>query len=221
MKLLSRVRLLATPWTAAYQAPPSMNFPGKSTGVGCHCLLLTLGSQLSYHDNENKSSSSPCYSIASASPGNLLDIQNLALNPGLLHQILHFRNFSRCFPGGSVVKNLPAMQETRGLIPGLGRYPGGGHGSILAWRIPWTEKPGGLQSIGSHRVRHDRSDQVVAVTVKVVQSCSTLCNPMDYIVHGILQARILEWVAFPFSRGSSQPKYQTQVSSIAARFFTS
>ena len=33
------VRLLATPWTAAHQAPPSMDFPGKSTGVGCHCLL--------------------------------------------------------------------------------------------------------------------------------------------------------------------------------------
>ena len=39
VKLLSYVRLLATPWTAAYQAPPSMDFPGKSTGVGCHCLL--------------------------------------------------------------------------------------------------------------------------------------------------------------------------------------
>ena len=42
--------------------------------------------------------------------------------------------------------------------------------------------------------------------VKVAQICSTLCNPMDYIVLGILQARILEWVAFPFSRGSSQPR---------------
>ena len=40
VKSLSRVRLLATPWTAAYQAPPPMDFPGKSTGVGCHCLLL-------------------------------------------------------------------------------------------------------------------------------------------------------------------------------------
>ena len=40
-KSLSRVRLLATPWTTAYQAPPSMDFPGKSTGVGCHCLLWT------------------------------------------------------------------------------------------------------------------------------------------------------------------------------------
>jgi len=38
---------------------------------------------------------------------------------------------------------------------------------------------------------------------------------MDYAVHGVLQARILEWVAFPFSRGSSQPRDQTQVSHIA------
>ena len=42
--------------------------------------------------------------------------------------------------------------------------------------------------------------------VKVAQSCMTLCDPMDYTVHGILQARILEWVAFPFSGGSSQPR---------------
>ena len=41
--------------------------------------------------------------------------------------------------------------------------------------------------------------------MKVTQSCPTLCNPMDYMVHGILQDRILDWVAFPFSRGSSQP----------------
>ena len=48
--------------------------------------------------------------------------------------------------------------------------------------------------------------------VKGAQSCLTLCYPMDYTVHGILQARILEWVAFPFSRGSSQPRDGTQVS---------
>ena len=42
------------------------------------------------------------------------------------------------------------------------------------------------------------------VTVKVAQSCPALCDSMDYIVHGILQARMLEWVAFPFSRESSQ-----------------
>ena len=56
---------------------------------------------------------------------------------------------------------------------------------------------------------------------KVAQSCLTPCNPMDYATHGILQARILEWVAFPFSRGSSQPRDQTHVSHIAGRFFTS
>ena len=44
---------------------------------------------------------------------------------------------------------------------------------------------------------------------------------MEYTVHGILQARILEWVAFPFSRGSSQLRDQTQVSRIAGRFFMS
>ena len=58
--------------------------------------------------------------------------------------------------------------------------------------------------------------------VKVTQSGLTLYDPMDCIVHGILQARILEWVAFPFSRlRSSQPKDRTQVSRIAGGFFTS
>ena len=57
--------------------------------------------------------------------------------------------------------------------------------------------------------------------VKATQLCPTLCDPMDYTVHGILQARILEWATFPFSRGSSQPREITQVSHIAGRFFTS
>ena len=57
--------------------------------------------------------------------------------------------------------------------------------------------------------------------MKFTQLCPTLCDPTDYPVHGILQARILEWVAFPFSRGSSQPRDRTQVSQIAGGFFTS
>ena len=56
---------------------------------------------------------------------------------------------------------------------------------------------------------------------KVAQLCPTLWDPMNYRVRGILQARILEWVAFPFSQGSSQPRDQTQVSCIAGGFFTS
>ena len=61
--------------------------------------------------------------------------------------------------------------------------------------------------------------------VLVAHSCLTLCNPMDYnppgsSVHGILQARILEWIAIPFSRGSSQARNQTRVYCIAGRLFT-
>ena len=54
-----------------------------------------------------------------------------------------------------------------------------------------------------------------------IQSYPTVCDPMNYIVCGILQASILEWVAFPFSRGSPQPRERTQFSRIAGGFFTS
>ena len=64
-----------------------------------------------------------------------------------------------------------------------------------------------------------------AVLCLVVQSCPALCNPMassppGSSVHGILQARILEWVAMPLCRGSSQPRAGTQVSQTAGGFFT-
>ena len=89
------------------------------------------------------------------------------------------------------------------------------HSSILAWRIPWTEKPGGLQCIWLHRVGHDPSEladthtspiftvnsaytaAAAAAAAKSLQSCLILCDLMDcsppgFSVHGILQARILE-----------------------------
>ena len=59
------------------------------------------------------------------------------------------------------------------------------------------------------------------VKVNVTHSCPTPSDPMDYTVHGILQPRILESVAFPFSRGPSQPRDWTQISHITGRFFTS
>ena len=131
------------------------------------------------------------------------------------------------------VKHLPSMQETR--VWSLGREnplekETATHSSTLAWKIPWMEEPGRLQSMELQRVGHDwvTSFSLFYITrsnnlhkVKVAQSCLTLCDPMSYTVNGILQARILEWVAFPFSRGSSQPRVRTQVSSIAGRFFTS
>ena len=62
------------------------------------------------------------------------------------------------FPSGSVVKNPPAMQETQvqSLAQEVPMEEGmATHSRILAWRIPWTEEPGGLHSIGSQRVGHD------------------------------------------------------------------
>ena len=130
-----------------------------------------------------------------------------------------------------LVKNLPVMQET--WVQSLGQEDPlenimAAHSSILAWRIPWTEEPGRLQSMGLQRVGHDWVTftlcwlcKIGSEWVKVAQSCPTLCDPMDYTVCGILQARILEWVAFPFSRQSSQPRDQTQISRVEGRFFTS
>ena len=82
----------------------------------------------------------------------------------------HFTKYTSCsllfpvssllwgFPDGSVVKNLPAKQEM--WVRSLGwedplEKKMATHSSILAWEIPWTEEPGGLQSIGSQRVGHD------------------------------------------------------------------
>ena len=69
---------------------------------------------------------------------------------------------------------------------------GNGNPLVLAWRIPGTGEPGGLPCMGSHRVRHDWSDLAVAAVASSV--------------YRIFQARILEWVAISYSRGSSQPR---------------
>ena len=66
---------------------------------------------------------------------------------------------------------------------------------------------------------------LVKVKVLIAQSCPTLCDPSDYSppgssVHGILQARTLEWVVISFSRGSSWTRDRTPVSSVAGRRFT-
>ena len=65
-------------------------------------------------------------------------------------------------PGGLVVENPPANAGDVGSIPGLGKSPGKGNGnsSILAWKVPWTEEPEGLQFTGSQRVEQDPDDLV-------------------------------------------------------------
>ena len=96
------------------------------------------------------------------------------------------------------------------------------NGSALARPLQiWTQRIREVLEISIfHKVLH-ACELTVKVKVKVVQLCLILCDPGDYTVHGILQARILEWVASPFSRGSSQPRDQTQVSRIVGGFFTS
>ena len=73
--------------------------------------------------------------------------------------------------------------------------------------------------------RNSRIIYIIRMCVLVLQSCLTLWDPMDYslpgsFLHGVFQARILEWVAMPFSRGSSWPRDWAQVSCTAGRCFT-
>ena len=75
-------------------------------------------------------------------------------------------------------------------------------------------------SFSNSLVQDHKNLSLFFLKVKVAQLCPTLCDPMDYTVHGIFQARILEWVAFPFSKESSQLRDQTQVSCTVAGFFT-
>ena len=92
-------------------------------------------------------------------------------------------------------------------FPYLGYLPGPWRSLSLwllighLWATICRELGGYIKNICKHEVK-----------VKVAQWCLTLCDPMDAIVYGILQARILESVAFPYSRGSSQSRDQTQVS---------
>ena len=127
------------------------------------------------------------------------------------------------------------------------------HSSTLAWKIPWTEEPGRLQSMGSLRVGHDRVTSLSLFTFmhwrrkwqptpvflpgesqgrgSLVGFClwgrtesdtteATWQQQQDYslpgsFVRGILQARILEWVAMPSSRESSRPRDQTHISYVS------
>ena len=100
-------------------------------------------------------------------------------------------------------------------------------GSIKVDICPWYI--GKICSMGIGLTHETGATSKVVVCMKseseVAQSCPTLCDPMDHSlpgssVHGILQARILEWVAIPFSRVSSQPRNRTLVSCIADRRFT-
>ena len=144
-----------------------------------------------------------------------------------------------CFPCGWDSKNSTAMQESWVWSLGWGDSLEKGmaiHSSIFAWRIPWTGEPGGLLSLGSHRVGHDWSDLASLAIRKnlrikwgMKETTSVLdlggfcvwaqlhptldgsmdCSPPDPSACGIFQARMLEWGAISYSRGSSHPWTQS------------
>ena len=112
------------------------------------------------------------------------------------------------FPSGPVVKNPPASAGDTGSIPA----PGSSHVGPCAT----TTEP---------VLPNKREEQEKNRESEVAQSCLTLCDPMDCSlagssIHMIFQARVLEWVAMSFSRGSSQLRDRTQVSCTAGRCLT-
>ena len=133
--------------------------------------------------------------------------------------------------GGSEVKASASNAGDQGSIPGLGRSPGEGNGNPLQYsclesprdRGAWWAAVYGvvqsqtrlkrLSSSSSSRPSKERIliQSLVEGEGEVAQSCPTLCDPVDcslpgFSVHGIFQARILEWVTISFSRGSSRPR---------------
>ena len=128
-----------------------------------------------------------------------------------------------------MVKNSPAYagaERDTGSIPGSGRSPGGRHGNTLQYSCLENPMDRGIWWAIVYRVAKSQtclkqlSRQARATSClsrnegnseenrdrREIQWCPPLCDPIDYTVHGILQARILEWVTFPFSKGSSQPR---------------
>ena len=130
-KLLSRVRLLRPCGLSPATLLGPWYFPGKNTGVGCHFLLQGL-------------------------------FLTQDLNPRPLHCTTYrFSSDSIHHQGALKVKNPLPMQKTQETqVPSLSQEDPleeemATHSSVLDWRIPWTEEPGGLQSTGSQRVGHD------------------------------------------------------------------
>ena len=203
VKSLSRVLPSATPWTIAYQAPPSMGFSGKSTGVGCHPTVLVnfnVTNQNLHIAHENITSVFWLFKV----------IEN-HLNFWELHShLLPWDIIPKSNELGEIPKPQLNPKDSRVFTVSYKRHfhgqeeRRGGNGLLLIKGFPFLIKGFTL-------------NKRLCVPVKSLQLCPILCDPMNCSppgssVHRILQARILEWVAMPFSRGSSRPRDPTHVS---------
>ena len=122
----------------------------------------------------------------------------------------------RCLP----LSHIFLFQEEKGTLVAFCDISNLSRFSLFKESVKWVSNFFKIQT----RRRRCKTQGGESVTVLVVQLCLTLCKPGDCSpsvssVHGILQARILEWVAIPFFRGSSQPRDKTQFPCIAGRFF--
>ena len=161
-------QLFVTPWTVACQAPLSMGFPGKNTGVGCQFLLqgifLTQGSNLGLLR---------CRQIlyALSHQGNPLLWRDIKL-------MMHYNIFQRWrFLYHGLLKSLE-----KAMAP---------HSSTLAWEIPWTEESGRLQSMGSQRVGHDWRDLAAAAAAPQVSGMGKAGRTLSDPYHPVLKCASL------------------------------
>ena len=137
MRVLSHVWLFGTPWTVSLLCP--WNFPGKNTGVGCHFLFQGIF-------------------LTQASKTGLLSLLQWQEDSWHCFTWEVYPYYPKLKLVAQTVKNLPAIRET--WVRSLGQEDPLEHGTVthssfLAWRIPWTEELGRLQSMGLQRVRHD------------------------------------------------------------------
>ena len=166
VKSLSRVRLLATPWTAAHQDPPSMGFSRQEywSGVPLPSLITSLRSSLT--------------SLGSF-PSRMMKISTWKFQstPLLIFMVCSFMKVAHCYQFSPVILVVYMKCEF---------FRVGEECNLLAI----SKKTTGMNNL--------------AATAKLLQSCPTLCDPIDgsppgFPVPGILQARTLEWVAISFS----------------------
>ena len=147
------------------------------------------------------------------------------------HVIIHLKAFKYFWASqfAILVKKLPANAgdiRNPGSIPGQGRPAGGGHGTTSGYFFLFLPNlPTLLNIIFIHYMDSLTILTYVFSCCSVAKLYMTLCDPMDYStlgfpVHRIIQARIQEWLAILFSRGSSQPRDRIWVSCIPGRFFT-
>ena len=161
------------------------NFPGKNTGVGCHLLL-----QGNLPDPGIKPLCLLCLPHWQVDS---LPLRHLGNQQNWASRKCNVRKAGCSPPCSAALKKGRTDAELEGLFKAASS-------KSLNCLCSESKQKGELQLVPS------------ALCLKVAQSCLTLWDTWTKTAHGILQAGILEWIAFPFSRGSSQPRAQTQVS---------